>query len=86
MREIESGYLLALLDASLGTAEKLGRAHPGDRTVRIHLLFGALCEAAIYMARAEHPKAALARARTEVNRLLDGFEKPAGGRRRSCAR
>ena len=74
MREIESRYLLALLDASLARAEALGRAHPGDRAVRLHLLFGALTEAAVFVARAAKPKAALQSAKAEVNRLLDGLE------------
>ena len=74
MRDIESRYLLALLDQSLAQAEALGRIHPGDRQVRLHLLFGALTEAAILVARAPDPEAALQRANAEVNRLLDGFE------------
>ena len=74
MREIESRYLLALLDQSLAQAEELGRTHPGDRRIRVHLLFGALTEAAIYVARSPDPTEAWARANAEVSRLLDGFE------------
>jgi AcrR family transcriptional regulator len=86
MREIESRYLLALLDQSLATAEEQGRTHPGDRPVRLHLLFGALTEAAVFVARAPKPKVALRNAQAEVNRLLDGFEVRADAPRRRAER
>lgn len=77
MREIEGQHLLALLDASLERAAQAGRVHPGDRSMRLHLLFGALCETAVYVARAEDAEAALKQAKREVARLLDGFERRA---------
>ena len=77
MREIESKYLLALLDQSLARAEELGLVEPGDRRLRIHMLFGAMTEAAVYVARARRPKQALRDVVTEINRLLDGMEKGA---------
>ena len=79
MREIESKYLLALLDQSLARAEELGLVVPGDRQLRIHMLFGAMTEAAVFVARARRPKQALQDAIAEVNRLLDGIEKGARG-------
>ena len=74
MRAIESEHLLSLLDQSLARAEELGRAHPGDRELRVHMLFGAMCEAAIHVARASRPEQALRSAMDEVNRFLDGIE------------
>jgi hypothetical protein len=78
MREIEGRYLLALLDASLQRAAHLGRVHPGDHQIRLHLLFGALCETAIFVAHSKSPRSALANARAELARLLAGFETPPG--------
>ena len=74
MREIESRHLLALLDQSLARAEALGTVRPGDRRLRIHMLFGAMCEAAVFVAQARRPKQALGEAVTEINRLLDGIQ------------
>ena len=86
MRAIESEHLLALLHQSLGRAEEAGRAHPGDRELRVHMLFGALCEAAIHVARAPEPRAALSGALDEVNRLLDGIEVKSGSGARGRTR
>lgn len=83
MREIESRHLLALLERSLASAEELGRVHPGDRQIRLHLLLGALCEAAVYVARAPEAQSAMRSAQLEVGRLLDGFELPADEARRA---
>ena len=78
VRAIEAQYTLSLLERSLAQAEAEGVAEPGDRQLRLHLLFGALCEAALHVARSKRPRAALAAATSEVSRLLDGFEsKPA---------
>lgn len=74
VRAIESQHTLQLLDVSLALAESQGAAAPGDRQLRVHLLFGALCEAALHVARSKRPRAALAAARAEVALLLDGFE------------
>ncbi len=74
MREIESNHLLALLEQSLARAEELGLVVPGDRQLRVHMLFGAMTEAAVFVARARRPRQALQHAVTEINRLLDGIQ------------
>ena len=43
VRAIEAQYTLSLLERSLAQAEAEGVAEPGDRQLRLHLLFGALC-------------------------------------------
>jgi AcrR family transcriptional regulator len=60
MREIEWSHGLALMEALFTEAICEGSL-PGRSPIPLaHLFFGALCEAAVYIARAEDPKVALA--------------------------
>jgi AcrR family transcriptional regulator len=67
-RVIEWGQSLTLLESAL--KQILGdRQPPRSPRVLAHLLFGALCEAGIFIARAKQPNAALA----EVTKEFDAF-------------
>ncbi|MEV0202585.1 TetR family transcriptional regulator [Nonomuraea sp. NPDC050691] len=59
VRRIEYGHTLRLLREGLAAAADAGRIEPGDVTVRAHLVFGALCEGAMVVARSGDPGTAL---------------------------
>ncbi|WP_175598626.1 TetR/AcrR family transcriptional regulator [Nonomuraea rhodomycinica] len=69
VRRIEYGHTLRLLREGLAAAAEAGRIEPGDVTVRAHLVFGALCEGAMLVARAADPGTAL----TEVLARADAL-------------
>lgn len=73
VREIESRYGLALIKAVLTrlAAENLIRRHDTDTVA--HLLFGALVEGSLLVARTDDPDAARRRVEREARRLLAGF-------------
>jgi AcrR family transcriptional regulator len=73
MREIENEGSLKVLKDGLEHAMDEGsiRRRPVDPLA--HLLFGALCEAAMTIARAPDQQATARRTRTELRRLLDAF-------------
>lgn len=73
MREIEADYGLRLLKEGLRHAADAGRLRTHDVDGLAHLLFGALCEGAMYIARAPDQDAALKRTTRELNALLDGL-------------
>lgn len=70
MREIEHRYTLAMMRTGIEAAMKAGqlRRRPADPIA--HLLFGALCEAAMMLARAEARDASRRALRREVKDLL----------------
>ena len=73
VREIEYGYLLRVLtDAVRGTGMD------GDATARAQLLFGALCEGGMLLARSDDPRAALATVAAEAERLLAALARGPG--------
>jgi AcrR family transcriptional regulator len=65
VREIEYGYLLRVL-----TEAVRGTGMDGDPTARAQLLFGALCEGGMLLARSDDPAATLATVGAEAERLL----------------
>lgn len=73
MREIEADYGLALLKQGLRQALKAGRIGRRDADPLAHLLFGALCEGAMYIARADDPRGALRKVTRELKVVLDAI-------------
>jgi len=73
MREIEADYSLALLKRGIAAAIEDGHipARPIDPLA--HLLLGAMCEAAMMVARSQDQKAETRRYLNELKRLLDGL-------------
>jgi AcrR family transcriptional regulator len=73
MREIEWSHGLALMEALFTEAISEGSL-PGRSPIALaHLFFGALCEAGIYIARAEDPKAAFAEMARGMDDILTGL-------------
>ena len=73
MREIESEYGLAMMKEGIRNAIKAGRLKRRDVDALGHLLFGALCEGAMYMARAQDQAAAQRKVEREFKALIDGL-------------
>lgn len=76
VREIESAHTLRVLSGGMRAAVADGRMADGDDLVldaRVHLLFGAICEAGMLLARAEDPPAALPAVAAEAERLLSAL-------------
>lgn len=73
VREIEYQHTLRLLRSSLRAARADGRIIEGDLAIRSQLLFGALCEAGMLLARTADPEAALPAVIAEADRLLDSL-------------
>ena len=73
MREVEARYSMALLEAGLHQAIAAGRIAARPVEPLAHLLFGALCEAAMMVARSEDQKTATRRSLAELKSLLDGI-------------
>ncbi|WP_219537875.1 TetR/AcrR family transcriptional regulator [Nonomuraea guangzhouensis] len=73
VREIEYEHTLKLLRAGLEVAASQGGIAPGDVTVRAHLIFGALCEGGMLIARAGDPAATLTAVLAQAERLLDAL-------------
>jgi AcrR family transcriptional regulator len=75
-RKIDSRYALGSLEAGLREAMAGGFVRPREPAPLAHLLFGALCEGAMVIARAKEPRRALATVIREVDELLNGMLLP----------
>jgi AcrR family transcriptional regulator len=73
VREIEDDNIGSLLTGALRRLQDAGILRPGDSLLRSRLILGALCEAALFIARSETPDHSLVEARGEVASLIDGF-------------
>ncbi len=73
MREIESEYGLAMIKDGVQSAIAAGRAKRRNVDALAHLLFGALCEGAMFMARAEDQRAAQRTVEREFKAIVDGL-------------
>ncbi|GIG62113.1 TetR family transcriptional regulator [Longispora fulva] len=73
VRDLEREHTLAMMRRGIAAAADAGLVRPGDPETRTHLLLGALCEAALLIARSPDPAATLATVDTEVETLLDGY-------------
>lgn len=79
VRAIEYEHTLKLVRSGLEAAAAQGRIAPGDVTVRAHLIFGALCEAGVLIARADDPAGTLTAVLEQTDALLNAFTRePAG--------
>jgi AcrR family transcriptional regulator len=65
--------LLELMELAISRASEAGRIAPRQPGPLAHFLFGAMCEMAMIVARADNPKAAHRDALTEIARVLDGL-------------
>lgn len=71
VREIEYQHTLLLLRRGMYAAAADGWITGGDLTIRCQLLFGALCEAGMLLARTDNPTTALPAFTAEADRLLN---------------
>ena len=76
MREIGSRYCLRLVKNGLEEAIAAGQIASRPIEPMAHLVFGALCEGSMMVARADDQRAAAKRLLTELRTLLDGFRLP----------
>lgn len=70
VREIEYAHTLRVLTAGVRAAADSGHLATGDLDARAQLVFGALCEGGMLLARAEDPARTLAGVTEETHRLL----------------
>ena len=73
VREIEAEYGLALIRAALETLMAAGELPRRDVVTLSHLLFGALSEGSLLIARADDPAAARRKVEAEAKRILEGL-------------
>ncbi|WP_412539487.1 helix-turn-helix domain-containing protein [Longispora sp. K20-0274] len=73
VRDLEREHTLAMLRRGIAAAADAGLVTPGDPDARTHLLLGALCEAALLIARSADPAATLATVDTEIETLLQRY-------------
>jgi AcrR family transcriptional regulator len=78
-RDIDERHILGGLRANLRRIAKQGRLPPGDVDLFTHMLLAAVNEAALLIARAPDPKAALATGQQAVDALLDRLISDAPG-------
>ena len=72
VRRLESP-LLDMMQLGIAQAAEAGRIAPRPPAPLAHFLYGALCETAMIVARADDQKAAHRQAVSEINRILDGL-------------
>ena len=73
MREIEAEFGLALIKEALNQAMKAGRMKRRDPDPLAHLVFGALCEGAMFVARADDQAAAKRRFEREMKTMIEAY-------------
>jgi AcrR family transcriptional regulator len=76
VRAIEYRHTMRVLAGGVEGAAAEGRLVDGDPTVRAQLIFGAVCEGGMLLARSGDPTVALPSVTAEIDRLLDGFGRP----------
>lgn len=74
VRHIESEHVLAVLTNGLALAAAEGKTSDGDLYIRCHLLFGALCEGGMLLARAADPAVTLPHVVAEAITLLEALK------------
>ena len=74
VREIEYGHALRVLLDGMRLAQAEGLFAEGDLPARAQLVFGALCEGGMLLARAADPVADLPGLAAEADRLLEAFK------------
>jgi AcrR family transcriptional regulator len=74
VRAIESDHVLRVLRAGIRAATSDGRMIDGDLTARSQMIFGALCEAGMLLARSPDPRHTLTVVATEAERLIGSLK------------
>jgi AcrR family transcriptional regulator len=74
LRELEARHGLLLIKEGIRIAIAAGRIEKHDVDALAHLLYGALCEGAIYMARADDQHAVRRRVELEFKGILDALD------------
>ncbi|WP_162940295.1 TetR/AcrR family transcriptional regulator [Gryllotalpicola protaetiae] len=72
-RVVEDEYVGALLTDALRRLQEAGQMREGDSSVRSRLLLGALCEAAVVVARSPDPVGVRKAVLYEIVTMLDGL-------------
>jgi AcrR family transcriptional regulator len=72
-RAIDEEHTLGGLRRNLQLIDEQGRLAPGDVDLLAHMVLAAVTEAALMIARAEKPRAALKTGQATVDTLLDGL-------------
>ncbi|MEV1173089.1 TetR/AcrR family transcriptional regulator [Nonomuraea sp. NPDC049784] len=72
-REIEYGHMLRIVLDGLRLAVACGQAPDGDLPARAQIIFGALCEGGMLLARSQSPAADLPRIAAEADRFLEAL-------------
>jgi AcrR family transcriptional regulator len=72
-RRLDAAHSMRLLDEVLAQLIEEGRIQPQPRAALVHLLSGAMNEAALWIAQSEDPARALADATAALGRLLEGL-------------
>jgi AcrR family transcriptional regulator len=75
VREIEYAHLLRVLTEGIRAAAADGSVVDGDLSARSQLIFGALCEAGMLLARSDDPAAALPVVAAEAEHLLTSLRR-----------
>jgi AcrR family transcriptional regulator len=78
VREIEYAHTLRVLTEGMRAAAADGNVIDGDLTARSQLIFGALCEAGMLLARSDDPAAALPVVAAEAEHLLSSLARTSG--------
>ena len=73
IRHLESPLLQMMEELAISRAAEAGRIAPRKPGPLAHFLYGALCETAMIVARADDQKAAHREAVVEIGRVLDGL-------------
>jgi AcrR family transcriptional regulator len=73
VRAIEDDHVGALLGSALSRLEEEGELSGGNAAIRSSLVLGALCEAAVIIARSAEPTNATELVRPEIVAMLRGF-------------
>ncbi|WP_409060970.1 TetR/AcrR family transcriptional regulator [Streptomyces sp. SYP-A7185] len=76
VREIQYAHTLRVLRDGMRAAAGAGHFAEGDLDVRCQLMFGALCEAGMLLARSPDPASALTSVTAEAERLLTALAAP----------
>ncbi|MFG1704357.1 TetR/AcrR family transcriptional regulator [Nonomuraea sp. M3C6] len=75
VREIEYAHTLRVLLAGMRVAAEDEQADDGDVPARAQLVFGALCEGGMLLARSKDPAADLPRLAAEADRFLEALRR-----------
>ncbi|HZE32022.1 MAG TPA: TetR/AcrR family transcriptional regulator [Actinoallomurus sp.] len=75
VREIEYAHTLRVLTEGIRAAAADGNVIDGDLTARSQLIFGALCEAGMLLARSDDPATALPVVSAEAEHLLSSLRR-----------